>query len=142
MYNDIKLEKGLYNLSGKCFSEALEELDPSAGYIGTPLENLDAYERQHFLLSMLSSVSSRDSTSESTVQTATELKNSSLLPKLLCFSLSSFHAALRRDLMTLCLQLSPLLKLSVRAASTSAVYLTTPHSTAILLRHIHFLRLL
>ena len=46
MYNDIKLEKGLYNLSGKCFSEALEELDPSAGYIGTPLENLDAYERQ------------------------------------------------------------------------------------------------
>lgn len=46
MYNDIKLEKGLYNLSGKSFSAALEELDPSAAYCGTPLEKLDAYERQ------------------------------------------------------------------------------------------------
>lgn len=46
MYNDIKLEKGLYNLSGKNFTSALEELDPSANYCGTSLENLDAYERQ------------------------------------------------------------------------------------------------
>ncbi len=46
MYNDIKLEKGLYNLSGKSFTAALEELDPTANYCGTPLENLDAYERQ------------------------------------------------------------------------------------------------
>lgn len=46
MYNDIKLEKGLYNLSGKSFSAALEELDPSSAYCGTPLEKLDAYERQ------------------------------------------------------------------------------------------------
>ena len=46
MYNDIKLEKGLYNLSGKSFAAALEELDPSAAYSGTPLEGLDAYERQ------------------------------------------------------------------------------------------------
>lgn len=46
MYNDIKLEKGLYNLSGKSFTAALEELDPSANYCGTALEKLDAYERQ------------------------------------------------------------------------------------------------
>lgn len=46
MYNDIKLEKGLYNLSGKSFTSALEELDPSTAYSGTPLENLDAFERQ------------------------------------------------------------------------------------------------
>lgn len=46
MYNDIKLEKGLYNLSGKSFTAALEDLDPSANYCGTPLERLDAYERQ------------------------------------------------------------------------------------------------
>lgn len=46
MYNDIKLEKGLYNLSGKSFTAALEELDPSSAYCGTPLEKLDAFERQ------------------------------------------------------------------------------------------------
>ncbi len=46
MYNDIRLEKGLYNLSGRSFTAALEELDPSAAYAGTPLEKLDAFERQ------------------------------------------------------------------------------------------------
>ncbi|MBQ8905159.1 MAG: phage major capsid protein [Ruminococcus sp.] len=46
MYNNVKLEKGLYNLSGKTFTEALEALDPSAQYAGTPLEQLDAYQRQ------------------------------------------------------------------------------------------------
>ena len=46
MYNDVKLEKGMYNLSGKSFTAALEELDPSSAYIGTELENLDAFERQ------------------------------------------------------------------------------------------------
>ena len=46
MYNDIRLEKGLYNLSGRTFTAALEELDPSAAYAGTPLEKLDAFERQ------------------------------------------------------------------------------------------------
>ena len=46
MYNDIKLEKGLYNLSGKSFTAALEELDPSSAYTGTALESLDAFERQ------------------------------------------------------------------------------------------------
>ena len=46
MYNDVKLEKGLYNLSGKSFTAALEELDPTAAYAGTELAALDAYERQ------------------------------------------------------------------------------------------------
>lgn len=46
MYDEIKLEKGLYNLSGKTFTDALEEMDPTAAYEGTPLEKLDAYERQ------------------------------------------------------------------------------------------------
>lgn len=46
MFDSIKLEKGLYNLSGKSFTQALEEVDPSENYIGTPLEHLDAYERQ------------------------------------------------------------------------------------------------
>ncbi len=46
MYNDIKLEKTLYNISGKNFTQALTELDPDEEYKGTPLEGLDAYERQ------------------------------------------------------------------------------------------------
>ena len=46
MFDNIKLEKGLYNLSGKSFVDALEEVDPSENYVGTPLEKLDAYERQ------------------------------------------------------------------------------------------------
>jgi hypothetical protein len=46
MFDNIKLEKGLYNLSGKTFLQALEETDPSENYVGTPLEKLDAYERQ------------------------------------------------------------------------------------------------
>ena len=46
MYNDIKLEKALYNLSGKSFTAALEELDPSSAYAGTDLAGLDAFERQ------------------------------------------------------------------------------------------------
>ena len=46
MYNTIKLEKGLYNLTGKIFSQVLEEADPSENYKDTPLANLDAFERQ------------------------------------------------------------------------------------------------
>ena len=44
-FENIKLEKGLYT-TGKSFTKALEELDPSENYIGTPLEGLDAYQRQ------------------------------------------------------------------------------------------------
>ena len=46
MYNDVKLEKGMYHLAGKSFLQALEEADPQAQYAGTPLAALDAYERQ------------------------------------------------------------------------------------------------
>lgn len=44
-YDTLKLEKGLYT-TGKSFTKALEELDPSENYIGTELEGLDAYQRQ------------------------------------------------------------------------------------------------
>lgn len=46
MYNNVRLEKGLYHLSDKSFTEALEALDPSNQYADTPLAKLDAYERQ------------------------------------------------------------------------------------------------
>lgn len=46
MYNTIKIEKGLYDLSGKSFSQALEALDPSANYSEEALRKMDAFERQ------------------------------------------------------------------------------------------------
>lgn len=46
MYNDVKLEKGMYHLAGKSFLQALEEADPGAQYVNSPLARLDAYERQ------------------------------------------------------------------------------------------------
>ncbi len=46
MYDNITLEKGLYNITGKTFTEALSELDADEAYVGTELEGLDAYERQ------------------------------------------------------------------------------------------------
>lgn len=46
LYEKINLEKGMYSISGKSFSEVLEELDPSTEYIGTSLEGLDAFQRQ------------------------------------------------------------------------------------------------
>ncbi len=44
--DSMKLEKGMYSVSGKSFTEVLEEIDPSENYKGTYLENLDAYQRQ------------------------------------------------------------------------------------------------
>lgn len=44
-FDNIKLEKGMY-ASSKGFTATLEELDPSENYKGTPLENLDAFQRQ------------------------------------------------------------------------------------------------
>ena len=44
-YDSIKLEKGMYAVSGKSFSEVLEELDPSEAYAGTSLDGLDAFGR-------------------------------------------------------------------------------------------------
>ncbi len=45
-YDNVKLDKGMYNESGKSFSQVLEALDPSEAYRGTALEELDAYQRQ------------------------------------------------------------------------------------------------
>ena len=45
-YDTIHLEKGMYAMPGKSFTQVLEELDDSSQYIGTPLEGLDAYQRQ------------------------------------------------------------------------------------------------
>ncbi len=45
-YESVKLEKGLYHLTSKSFLQALEDADPSAQYVNSPLSHLDAYERQ------------------------------------------------------------------------------------------------
>ncbi len=45
-YEKVHLEKGMYGVSGKSFTQLLEELDPSDAYQGTALEGLDAYQRQ------------------------------------------------------------------------------------------------
>lgn len=45
-YDSIKLEKGMYHVAGKSFTQVLEELDPSENYAGSDLEGLDAYQRQ------------------------------------------------------------------------------------------------
>ena len=45
-YDTIHLEKGMYAMPGKSFTQVLEELDDSSQYVGTPLEGLDAYQRQ------------------------------------------------------------------------------------------------
>ncbi len=46
VYENIKLNKSMYNVAGKSFSQVLEEMDPSEGYKGTELEGLDAFQRQ------------------------------------------------------------------------------------------------
>ena len=45
-FENLKLEKGMYGRGGKTFSQTLEELDPSENYRGTPLEGMDAFQRQ------------------------------------------------------------------------------------------------
>ena len=45
-YDNLKLEKGMYGEAGKSFSQVLEAADPSEHYRGTPLEGLDAFQRQ------------------------------------------------------------------------------------------------
>lgn len=44
-FETLKLDKGLYS-SSKGFTAELESVDPSENYKGTPLEGLDAFERQ------------------------------------------------------------------------------------------------
>ncbi len=45
-FESIVLEKGMYGVPGKSFTQVLEELDSSDNYRGTELEGLDAYQRQ------------------------------------------------------------------------------------------------
>ncbi len=45
-FENVNLEKGMYGRSGVTFSQTLEALDPSENYRGTPMEGLDAFQRQ------------------------------------------------------------------------------------------------
>jgi len=45
-FENIKLEKGMYGVAGKTFSEVLESVDPSDNYKETALDGLDAFGRQ------------------------------------------------------------------------------------------------
>lgn len=44
--DSIRLEKGMYTVGGKNFTQVLELVDPTVNYKGTELEGLDAYQRQ------------------------------------------------------------------------------------------------
>ena len=45
-FENISLEKGMYHEPGLTFTQVLEKADPSENYKNTPLEGLDAYQRQ------------------------------------------------------------------------------------------------
>ncbi len=45
-YDNMKLDKGMYQEAGKSFAQVLEGNDPSEQYKGTHLEGLDAFQRQ------------------------------------------------------------------------------------------------
>lgn len=45
-YETVKLDKGMYSEAGRSFTKVLEKCDPSEQYKGTPLEHLDAFQRQ------------------------------------------------------------------------------------------------
>ncbi len=45
-YENITVEKGMYQVGGRSLTDVLEELDPSENYRGTSLEGLDAFGRQ------------------------------------------------------------------------------------------------
>lgn len=46
LYENLTLEKGMYQSKGKSLTDVLESLDPSENYVGTSLEGLDAFSRQ------------------------------------------------------------------------------------------------
>lgn len=46
LYENLNLEKGMYQTKGKSLTDVLEALDPSSNYVGTSLEGLDAFSRQ------------------------------------------------------------------------------------------------
>ena len=45
-YDNLKLDKGMYQEAGRTFTQVLERLDPSEQYKGTSMEGLDAFQRQ------------------------------------------------------------------------------------------------
>ena len=45
-YDSLRLEKGMYQTSGKNFTQVLEAMDPSENYKDSSMEGLDAYQRQ------------------------------------------------------------------------------------------------
>ena len=45
-FENVKLDKGMYSEAGASFTKVLEKCDPSEQYKGTPLEHLDAFQRQ------------------------------------------------------------------------------------------------
>ena len=45
-FENLRLEKGMYHEPGMSFTQVLEKADPSENYKNTPLEGLDAYQRQ------------------------------------------------------------------------------------------------
>ena len=45
-YDNLKLDKGMYQEAGRTFTQVLESQDPSERYKGTDLEGLDAFQRQ------------------------------------------------------------------------------------------------
>ena len=45
-FENITIEKGMYQTKGKSLTEVLEALDPSENYEGTSLAGLDAFSRQ------------------------------------------------------------------------------------------------
>lgn len=45
-FNEVKLDKGMYGVAGKSFTEVLESADPSENYKGTAYEGMDAFQRQ------------------------------------------------------------------------------------------------
>ena len=45
-FDTLKIEKGMYAVPGKNFTQVLEEMDPSENYKGTDMENMDAFQRQ------------------------------------------------------------------------------------------------
>ncbi len=45
-FENLKLEKGMYQQAGHSFTQVLEQQDPSEQYKGTSLEGMDAFQRQ------------------------------------------------------------------------------------------------
>ena len=46
LFNEVKLDKGMYSQRGKSFEQVLESLDPNENYKGTAFEGMDAFQRQ------------------------------------------------------------------------------------------------